>query len=159
VLAADNTDQIAAAWAIKELLRRLLAARDPADICRRLHDFHAAYADMSETTRLATTIETWWPAVLVFLRLHVFSARAEGFTARSSAVRGVSRGRSASLSAGMEQDLFHTCDANLSRKMRLVVPATSRSVFGELLGRQCVRRAKRTCHGRHVLGSAWPTGP
>ena len=55
VLAADRSDQIGAAWAIKELLRRLLAARDPADTRRRLHDFYAACADadMPETTRLA----------------------------------------------------------------------------------------------------------
>jgi transposase len=81
VLAADRTDQIGAAWAIKELLRRLLAARDPADIRRRLHDFYAACADadMPETTRLAATIETWWPAVLVFLQLQVTNARTEGF--------------------------------------------------------------------------------
>jgi transposase len=81
VLAADSTDQIGAAWAIKELLRRLLAARDPADIRRRLHDFYAACADadMPETTRLAATIETWWPAVLVFLQLQVTNARTEGF--------------------------------------------------------------------------------
>jgi transposase len=81
VLAADSTDQIGAAWAIKELLRRLLAARDGMDIRRRLHDFYAACADadMPETTRLAATIETWWPAVLVSLELQVTNARTEGF--------------------------------------------------------------------------------
>ena len=58
VLAADPTDQLGAAWAIKELLRRLPAARNPADIRRRLYDCYAACADadMPETTRLATTI-------------------------------------------------------------------------------------------------------
>jgi len=34
---------------------------------------------MPETTRLATTIETWWPHVLVFLQLGVTNARTEGF--------------------------------------------------------------------------------
>jgi transposase len=81
VLAADTTDQIGAAWAIKELLRRLLAAKDDGQIRRRLHDFYTACADadMPGTTRLATTIETWWPAVLVFLQLQVTNARTEGF--------------------------------------------------------------------------------
>ena len=34
---------------------------------------------MPETTRLATTVETWWPHVLVFLQLRVTNARTEGF--------------------------------------------------------------------------------
>ncbi len=35
-------------------------------------------ADMPETTRLATTIETWWPHVEAFLRLRITNARTEG---------------------------------------------------------------------------------
>ena len=34
---------------------------------------------MPETTRLAGTIETWWPAVLVALTTDVTNARTEGF--------------------------------------------------------------------------------
>jgi transposase len=34
---------------------------------------------MPETTRLATTIETWWPLILVALRHRVTNARTEGF--------------------------------------------------------------------------------
>ena len=81
VLAADVTDQIGAAWVIKELLRRLLAAQADHDIRRCLFDFYVACADadMPETTRLAATIETWWPAILVFLQMQVTNARTEGF--------------------------------------------------------------------------------
>ena len=82
VLAADDpTNEIGAAWGVKELLRQLLAARDPADIRARLWTFYSACAaaGMPETTRLATTIETWWPHVLVFLELGVTNARTEGF--------------------------------------------------------------------------------
>ncbi len=70
-----------AAWGLKELLRRLLAAREPADLRARLWAFYSACAagDMPETSRLATTIETWWPHVLVFLQLGVTKARTEGF--------------------------------------------------------------------------------
>ena len=39
----------------------------------------AARADMEETSRLATTIDTWWPAVLVALTEDVTNARTEGF--------------------------------------------------------------------------------
>jgi transposase len=34
---------------------------------------------MDETTRLATTIETWWPAIQVALTEQVTNARTEGF--------------------------------------------------------------------------------
>jgi transposase len=76
----DPTNEIGAAWGVKELLRQLLAVRDPADIRDRLWRFYdaAATADMPETTRLAETIETWWPAIEAFLRLRVTNARTEG---------------------------------------------------------------------------------
>lgn len=35
--------------------------------------------DPEETSRLATTIDTWWPAVLVALTEDVTNARTEGF--------------------------------------------------------------------------------
>ena len=34
---------------------------------------------MPEPTRLATTIETWWPAITVALAEQVTNARTEGF--------------------------------------------------------------------------------
>ena len=33
---------------------------------------------MPETTRLAETVSTWWPAIEAFLRLRVTNARTEG---------------------------------------------------------------------------------
>ncbi|WP_372516209.1 transposase [Mycolicibacterium gilvum] len=64
-----------------ERLRLLLAEHQPHQIRRRLYDFYdaAARADMEETSRLATTIDTWWPAVLVALTEDVTNARTEGF--------------------------------------------------------------------------------
>ncbi|WP_139142756.1 transposase, partial [Humibacillus sp. DSM 29435] len=54
---------------------------EPRLIRARLFDFYdaAARAEMEETTRLARTIETWWPAVLVALTEDVTNARTEGF--------------------------------------------------------------------------------
>jgi transposase len=77
----DPTGEIGAAWAVKERLRMLLTEHDPDRIRHRLWQFYdaAARADIPETTRLATTIETWWPAVLVALREDVTNARTEGF--------------------------------------------------------------------------------
>jgi len=76
----DPTDEIGAAWGVKERLRQLLAETDPGRIRHRLWVFYdsAATADMPETTRLAETIQTWWPAVEAFLRLRVTNARTEG---------------------------------------------------------------------------------
>ena len=58
-----------------------LQAHDPWDIRDRMWRFQAACADadMPETTRLASTVDTWWPHILVFLQLRVTNARTEGF--------------------------------------------------------------------------------
>jgi len=77
----DPTKQIAAAWAVKERLRMLLAESEPHRIRRRLYDFYntAADAHLDEATRLARTIDTWWPAILIALTEQVTNARTEGF--------------------------------------------------------------------------------
>lgn len=68
----DPTGEILTAWAGKECLRQLLDNVDggarPYEIRARLDRFYhcAADADVPELTRLATTIETWWPQVLDF---------------------------------------------------------------------------------------------
>jgi len=82
----DPTAEIAVAWAAKELLRQLLAAHGPTRYSRhetahrRTRFLHAcAVADMPETTRLAGTIEKWWPEIEAFLELGVTNARTEGY--------------------------------------------------------------------------------
>jgi transposase len=77
----DPTNEIGAAWGVKERLRLLLAESEPSRIRGRLADFHDAALDaaMPETTRLANTIQTWWPAILVALTEQVTNARTEGF--------------------------------------------------------------------------------
>ena len=79
--AEDPTNEIAAAHAVKERLRRIWCGWCSASSRRRLYDFYdaAARADMEETSRLATTIDTWRPAVLVALTEDVTNARTEGF--------------------------------------------------------------------------------
>ena len=77
----DPTGEIGAAWGAKERLRMLLAESEPSKIRWRLADFYDAAIDaqLPEATRLARTIETWWPAVLVALAEGVSNARTEGF--------------------------------------------------------------------------------
>jgi transposase len=77
----DPTNEIGAAWGVKERLRMLLKEREPSKVRWRLADFYDAAIDaqMAETTRLAKTIQTWWPAILVALTHDVSNARTEGF--------------------------------------------------------------------------------
>ena len=78
----DPTNEIGAAWGCKERLRMLLASpADPWVLRERLWAFYrdCAAAGMPETTRLATTVETWWPHILVALQHGVTNARTEGF--------------------------------------------------------------------------------
>jgi transposase len=78
---SDPSTEIGAAWAVKERLRLLLKEREPSKIWWRLADFYdaAIEANVTETTRLANTIQTWWPAILVALTHDVSNARTEGF--------------------------------------------------------------------------------
>ncbi len=81
----DPTNEIGAAWTVKEQLSHLLAAHGPTRYSRhetahRLTRFLSAcvIADVPETTRLAGTIEKWWPEIEGFLQLGITNARAEG---------------------------------------------------------------------------------
>jgi transposase len=77
----DPTHEIGAAWGVKERLRMLLAESEPSKIRWRLADFYEAAIDaqLPETIRLAGTIQTWWPAILVALTEDATNARTEGF--------------------------------------------------------------------------------
>jgi transposase len=77
----DPTKEIQAAWAVKERLRMLLAQSEPSKIRWALADFYEAVIDahLPEATRLAGTIERWWPAILVALTSGITNARTEGF--------------------------------------------------------------------------------
>jgi transposase len=58
---------------------------------------------MPETTRLANTIQTWWPAILVALTEQVTNARTEGFNRIIKQTKRVGRG-------------YRTCD-NYQRRI------------------------------------------
>jgi transposase len=77
----DPTKEVQAAWAVKERLRLLLGEHEPSRIRWRLADFYEAAIDaqLPEATRLAGTVQTWWPAILVALLEDVNNARTEGF--------------------------------------------------------------------------------
>jgi hypothetical protein len=80
----DPTGQILSAWIAKEELRALCATAARGghhdDIARGLYAFYGWCADarIPELTTLAETIETWWPAIEVFLTTGLTNARTEG---------------------------------------------------------------------------------
>ncbi|WP_223199550.1 ISL3 family transposase [Solihabitans fulvus] len=80
----DPSGQILSAWIAKEELRALCATAarggHPGEIRDRLYAFYqwSADAQIPELTTLAETIETWWPAIEVFLATGLTNARTEG---------------------------------------------------------------------------------
>jgi len=83
-LDADPTSELLTAYIIKEELRALCATATRGghrhDISHHLHRFYTwcADANIPEATRLAQTIETWWPAVEAFLTTLITNAKTEG---------------------------------------------------------------------------------
>ncbi len=65
----DPTDELSAAWGVKEQLRRLLKATtvDQARREKLIFTRHVLAADMVETWRLWATIDAWWPAIEVLI--------------------------------------------------------------------------------------------
>ena len=94
----DPSAQILSAYIAKEELRQLLAAAadraDNAEIRTRLYRFYSwcASTNIPEIHRLATTIETWWPAILAFLHTGLTNARTEGFNRLVKQVKRVACG-------------------------------------------------------------------
>jgi transposase len=80
----DPSGQILSAWIAKEELRTLCATAargaPPGEIRDRLYAFYrwCTDADIPELTTLAETIDTWWPAIQVFLTTGLTNARTEG---------------------------------------------------------------------------------
>jgi len=94
VLADADFEQVAAAWAVKERLRAMLAAKDiPAAQNARI-DFEMAVtaADMVETDKLAATVANWWTEIKVFVRTQVTNARTESANTGIKQIKRTGRG-------------------------------------------------------------------
>jgi len=66
----------------------------PYEVRARLDRFYwlAADVDVPGLTRLATTVETWWPAIEAYLRLRVTNARTEGYKCKIKQIKRVACG-------------------------------------------------------------------
>ena len=90
----DPTNQIGAAWGIKEQLRNVLRATTLADAraARILLAGYVTAANMPETTKLMRTIDRWWPAVEVFITTRVTNARSEAANLTCKHLKRTGRG-------------------------------------------------------------------
>jgi len=90
----DPTDEISAAWAVKEQLRRLLRCGDLADANqhRLLLTYYVDVAAMPETTRLLATVNTWWDAIEVLIVTGVTNARTEAANTSIKHLKRTGRG-------------------------------------------------------------------
>jgi transposase len=92
--ADDPTDEIGAAWGMKEQLRRLLASgclAEAEEHKMRLGAFVLA-ADMPETDRLWATIDAWWDAIEVLIVTGVTNARTEAANTGIKQIKRTGRG-------------------------------------------------------------------
>ena len=90
----DPTDELGAAWGIKEQVRRLLKTGSLADAHTekmRLGAYVLA-ANMPETDKLYDTICAWWPAIEVLIVTGVTNARTEAANTTIKNIKRTGRG-------------------------------------------------------------------
>ena len=90
----DPTDELSAAWGVKEQLRRLLHV-DTVEQARNEKMILGCYvvaADMEETWRLWATIQAWWSAIEVLIRTRVTNARTEAANTGIKQIKRTGRG-------------------------------------------------------------------
>lgn len=90
----DPTDEISAAWGVKEALRLMLKTADSKDLPKARDFFSAqvAAADMAETTRLWLTVNKWWPEIETLIRTRVTTAKVEAANTMIKNIKRTSRG-------------------------------------------------------------------
>jgi transposase len=90
----DPTDELSAAWGVKEQLRRLLntSTIEQARHEKMVLGCYVVAADMEETWRLWATIEAWWSAIEVLISTRVTNARTEAANTGIKQIKRTGRG-------------------------------------------------------------------
>jgi transposase len=94
-LAADDpTNEIGAAWGVKERLRQLLQAStlEQAEQRRAALTLAVERSAMPETDRLLATVRAWWPAIEVLVVTGVTNARTEAANTSIKQIKRSGRG-------------------------------------------------------------------
>jgi len=95
VLANDDpTQQIGAAWGVKEQLRVLLKTTNVADAAaaRARFNQYVSWAQMPETTRLKKTIDAWWTQIETFIETRATNAKTEAGNVTIKNIKRTGRG-------------------------------------------------------------------
>jgi transposase len=92
--ADDPTDELGAAWGIKEQVRRLLATGSLAEAHeqRMLLGTYVLAATMPEIDRLWATLNAWWPAIEVLIVTGVTNACTEAANTSIKQIKRTGRG-------------------------------------------------------------------
>jgi transposase len=90
----DPTDELSAAWGVKEQLRRLLKTTTVEQVRHEKMILlrHVLAADMIETWRLWATVDGWWPAIEVLITTGVTNARTEAANTGIKQIKRTGRG-------------------------------------------------------------------
>lgn len=91
----DPTDEIGAAWGIKEALRLVLMSPSVTVARQRkieLFDRYVASARMPEADRLKKTIDAWWPEIETFIDTRATNARTEAANVAIKNLKRTGRG-------------------------------------------------------------------
>jgi len=90
----DPSNEIGAAWAVKEQLRALLASTTVAQAraARAVLAEYVLIADMVETTKLMRTLDRWWDPVEVFIRTRVTNSKSEAANLTCKNIKRTGRG-------------------------------------------------------------------
>ncbi len=90
----DPTHELAAAWGVKEQLRRILHSTtvEQARHEKMIMGCYVVAADMAETWRLWNTLSTWWAAVEVLITTGVSNARTETANTAIKQIKRTGRG-------------------------------------------------------------------
>ncbi|WP_369022820.1 transposase, partial [Micrococcus luteus] len=90
----DPTDELSAAWGIKEQLRRLLTTDTLAQAWdeRMRMGYFAQIANMPEATKLYDTVVAWWDAIEVLIVTGATTARVEAANTGIKNIKRTGRG-------------------------------------------------------------------
>ena len=90
----DPSDELGAAWAVKERLRTLLATTDldAADTARGHLGVAVLAADMPECWKLWNTINSWWEEIETFIETRVTNAKTEAANTMVKQIKRTGRG-------------------------------------------------------------------
>ncbi|WP_372446644.1 transposase [Nocardioides faecalis] len=90
----DPTDEVGAAWGIKEQLRLTLRSTTIAQAryLRRVFDLYVLAAQLPEADRLKKTIDSWWPEIEAFIDTRATNARTEAANVTIKHIKRTGRG-------------------------------------------------------------------